>query len=59
VLRERLQNRTGDIADATADLLEAQQAAAQAFTETEKPYVKTVDTTQALEPQLKGLGTRG
>ena len=56
VLRERLQNRTGDIADATADLLEAQQAAAQSFTEAEKPYVKTVDTTQALEPQLKGLG---
>ena len=55
VLRERLQKRTGDIADATADLLEAQQAAAEPFTELEQPYVKTFDTSQPLEPQLKQL----
>lgn len=52
VLRDRLQQRTGDIADATADLLAAQQAATQPFTEVEQPYVKTVDTTQPLEAQL-------
>lgn len=52
VLRERLQTRTGDIADATADLLAAQQAAAEPFTEAEKPYVQTLDTNQPLEPQL-------
>jgi len=53
VLRDRLGERTGDIADATSDLLEAQQAAAEPFTETEQPYVKTLDTTQPLEAQLK------
>jgi len=51
VLRDRLPKRTGDIADATVDLLEAQQAA-EPFTEAEQPYVKTLDTSQPLEPQL-------
>jgi len=54
VLRQRLQQRTGDIADATADLLESQQATTEPFTDTEKPYVTTIDTTQPVEPQLKG-----
>jgi hypothetical protein len=53
VLRERLHQRTGDIADATADLLAAQQAASEPFAEAEQPYVKALDTTQPLEPQLK------
>ncbi|MGL5925808.1 AAA family ATPase [Chroococcidiopsis sp.] len=53
VLRQRLQQRTGDIADATVDLLESQQATAEPFTDTEKPYVTTIDTTQPVEPQLK------
>jgi len=53
VLRDRLSSRTGDIADATADLLESQLAAAEAFSEEEKPLVKTLDTTQPLEAQLK------
>jgi uncharacterized protein len=44
VLRDRLQNRTGDIADATADLLSHQYM--EPFTEAEQPYVKTIDTTQ-------------
>lgn len=44
VLRDRLQNRTGDIADATADLLAQQYM--EPFTEAEQPYVKTIDTTQ-------------
>ncbi|PPS43971.1 AAA family ATPase [Chroococcidiopsis sp. TS-821] len=51
VLRDRLSSRTGDIADATVDLLEAQQAAFEAFT-TEKHLVQEVNTTQELEPQL-------
>jgi aminoglycoside phosphotransferase family enzyme/predicted kinase len=48
VLRDRLNKRTGDIADATSDLLASQQAAAEPFTEAEKPYVKSVDTTKDL-----------
>jgi aminoglycoside phosphotransferase family enzyme/predicted kinase len=54
VLRERLVNRTGDIADATADLLESQLHQAEPFTVAEQPYVKTVDTTQSLQAQLSG-----
>lgn len=54
VLTQRLQQRTGDIADATADLLTAQQAAAEPFSEAEQSYVKTFDTTQPLEAQMKG-----
>jgi aminoglycoside phosphotransferase family enzyme/predicted kinase len=53
VLRERLLNRTGDIADATADLLESQVQQAQPFTEQEKPFVTILDTTQPQEAQLK------
>jgi uncharacterized protein len=53
VLRQRLQQRTGDIADATVDLLESQQATAEPFADTEKPYVTTIDTTQPVETQLK------
>lgn len=55
VLKERLQTRTGDIADATADLLAAQQAAAEPFTESEKTYVQTLDTSQPIEPQLESI----
>lgn len=55
VLRERLQKRTGDIADATADLLESQQAAAELFSEAEQPYVKTLDTSQLLAAQLETM----
>jgi predicted kinase len=40
VLRDRLLARTGDIADATADLLESQQAAFEPFTEAEQVYFK-------------------
>lgn len=48
VLRDRLSSRTGDIADATADLLEAQQTAFDAFTEEERSYVKVLNTTEPL-----------
>jgi len=53
VLRSRLSSRTGDIADATADLLGVQQAATEPFTEAEELYLKTLDTTQPLEAQLQ------
>ncbi len=52
VLRDRLSARQGDIADATADLLESQIANTEAFTSTEQAYVQTLDTTQPIEPQL-------
>ena len=46
LLRDRLDNRSGDISDATADLLTSQQAKAEKFTEAEKAYVTTIDTSQ-------------
>lgn len=46
VLRERLLHRSGDIADATVDLLASQQAAWEDFTSAECADVITVDTTQ-------------
>ncbi|HBE47937.1 MAG TPA: adenylyl-sulfate kinase, partial [Cyanobacteria bacterium UBA11369] len=49
VLRDRLNSRTGDITDATADLLASQIASAERFTEAELAYVTTLDTTQDLE----------
>ncbi len=52
VLRDRLSARTGDIADAGADLLESQIANSEAFTTMEQPYVQTLDTTKPIEPQL-------
>ncbi len=55
VLRDRLAARQGDIADATADLLESQIALAEAFTPQEQPYVQTLDTTKPTEPQLGKL----
>ncbi len=53
VLQERLNKRTGDIADATADLLDSQLKQAEPFTEEEKTYVKILDTTQPQQAQLK------
>ncbi|WP_421659380.1 AAA family ATPase [Leptothermofonsia sp. ETS-13] len=50
VLQERLHQRQGDISDATADLLPKQQM--EPFTETEQPYVKSLDTTRDLGTQL-------
>jgi len=53
VVRERLSKRTGDIADATVDLLTSQLQQAEPFTPEEKPYVQIWDTTQPPETQLK------
>ena len=44
VLGDRLKSRSGDISDATADLLTSQQATAEAFTPEEQVYVTTIDT---------------
>ncbi|MFE1745619.1 AAA family ATPase [Coleofasciculus sp. H7-2] len=52
VCKDRLSSRTGDVSDATVDLLAKQQAAAEPFTQSEQPYVKTLDTTQDWESQL-------
>lgn len=53
ILRDRLNSRTGDVSDATANLLASQLANTESFTEEEKAFVKTLDTTQDLEAQLK------
>ncbi len=55
ILTQRLHHRTGDIADATADLLAAQQTAWEDFWPAELPYVTTVDTTQDLTDFLNNL----
>jgi uncharacterized protein len=54
VLKLRLQQRTGDIADATADLLPQQFL--EPFSPTELPYVKTLQTTQPLDILMQTLG---
>ena len=53
ILKQRLKDRSGDIADATADLLTSQLEKAESITTEEKKYLTTVDTTQPLETQLK------
>jgi uncharacterized protein len=55
VLQERLKNRTGDIADATADLLTSQVEQAETFTPLEQQKVKILDTTQPYDAQLKDV----
>jgi uncharacterized protein len=54
VLTERLNQRRGDIADATAELLAQQHF--ESFTAAEQAYVKSINTTEPLEPQLNNLG---
>ncbi|WGV26171.1 AAA family ATPase [Halotia branconii] len=55
VIKERLVNRTGDIADATVDLLTSQVQQAEPFTDAEKPYVQVWDTTQSQQTQLNQI----
>jgi aminoglycoside phosphotransferase family enzyme/gluconate kinase len=50
ILKERVQQRSGDIADATLEVLEQQQL--EPFTAEESQYVTTVDTTRPLSTQL-------
>ncbi|HEY9887300.1 MAG TPA: AAA family ATPase, partial [Candidatus Obscuribacterales bacterium] len=55
-LKQRVEQRQGDIADATLAVLQKQYL--EPFTDDEHPYVTTVDTTQPLLPQLATiLGT--
>ena len=53
ILRERLNKRTGDIADATSDLLSSQLDRAEEFTVQEKTYLTILDTTQPHAAQLE------
>ncbi|GAB4140188.1 MAG: bifunctional aminoglycoside phosphotransferase/ATP-binding protein [Cyanobacteria bacterium J069] len=53
VLSDRLSQRTGDIADATPEILAKQTF--DAFTPAETEYVRTVDTTQPLDSLLNSL----
>jgi predicted kinase len=53
VLRDRLLHRTGDIADATVDLLPKQFL--EPFTPNESPYVATIDTTAPIASQIQKL----
>jgi uncharacterized protein len=55
VLRERLQARQGDIADATADILAQQQQEFEAFSASEQAQLITVKTDQDWQGQLKAL----
>jgi uncharacterized protein len=55
ILKERLEKRQGDIADATADLLTSQLQQVEAFTDAEKIYVKILNTTEPLTAQLDGV----
>ncbi len=50
LLTQRLRQRTGDIADATPDILAAQSF--ESFTSAESEYVRTLDTTQTTEEVL-------
>ncbi len=54
VLHQRLTQRTGDISDATANLLPQQSL--EPFTATEQGFVKTIDTTQEINAQLSQNG---
>ena len=47
VLEERLSGRTGDISDATPDLLKQQLAGFEDFTPDEQAYLTTVETTSS------------
>ena len=53
ILRERLNKRTGDIADATTDLLSSQLQQVEPFTVQEKTYLTILDTTQPHAAQLE------
>lgn len=53
VLRDRIQQRTGDIADATVDVLAKQHF--ESFTDAEQSYVTTIQTTADVASQLRAL----
>jgi uncharacterized protein len=55
VLRDRLHQRTHDISDATADLLESQIKAAEPLTESEQAIAVTLHTDHPLDQQLSQI----
>ncbi|MGD1854357.1 MAG: AAA family ATPase [Leptolyngbyaceae cyanobacterium] len=58
ILRQRLQERTGDIADATAELLIRQQTTAEALTDEEISFATYLDTTTNMEKELHAIATQ-
>ncbi|MEM8779354.1 MAG: AAA family ATPase, partial [Cyanobacteria bacterium P01_G01_bin.49] len=55
ILSDRLSQRSGDISDATASLLQQQENEAESFNELEKSYVKILDTTTDWKSHLNSL----
>jgi uncharacterized protein len=55
VLYNRLQHRTGDVSDATVDILDSQIRSAEPLTEAEEAIATTFLTAQPLEPQILAL----
>lgn len=55
ILRNRLKSRSGDITDATEQLLESQITGFEAFSDDEKRYVVEVDTTRDIKVQIGSL----
>lgn len=52
VIRDRLASRSGDISDATVELLDRQRQVFDVFDELEQPHVTVIDTTQGDPPRL-------
>jgi uncharacterized protein len=55
VIRERLKQRQGDIADATEAILSEQLKSFETFTAAEQSLLTTIHTETELTPQLKAL----
>lgn len=58
ILRQRLQQRTGDIADATAELLPSQQSAAELLTNEEKMLATYLDTSTDIEEKIQAVAAK-
>ena len=55
VLEKRLDERSDDISDATADLLQSQIDNTEGFTEDESLWVRSIDTTQNIDAIISYL----
>ena len=55
VLEQRLNDRSDDISDATADLLQSQVENTEGFTEDESLWVRSIDTTQNIDAIISYL----
>ncbi|MEM1242339.1 MAG: AAA family ATPase [Cyanobacteria bacterium P01_H01_bin.26] len=58
ILRQRLQQRTGDIADATAELLTSQQATAETLTNGEKSLATYLDTSTDIGEKIQAIAVQ-